>query len=268
MLIDSHAHLDMAAFNKDREQVIERAREAGVRAIITVGIDMPSSQAAVRLAESHEDVFAAVGIHPHSASRFRESDLEVLRELCLHPKVIAIGETGLDFYRNLSPREQQMAAFKKQLGLAREVGLPVIVHSREAHPQVVAILSEHSPGANGSLKGVIHCFGGDAELARRYLDIGYTISFSGSITYNLSPSLEGAVRSIPADRLLVETDAPFLSPHPQRRQRNEPARVSAVAARLAQIRRASFETIAQQTTEAARALFRLEPASGKGVACP
>ena len=257
MLVDSHAHLDMVAFNKDRDEVIRRAREAEVGAIITVGIDMASSRAAIKLAESYAEVFAAVGIHPHHASSFQDSDLETLAELSHHSRVIAIGEIGLDFYRNLSPKGQQVTVFIKQLELANELGMPVIVHSRNAHKEVLAILAGHCPDRGGLLKGVIHCFGGDAEMARHYLDLDFALSFSGSITYKSSLAVEESVRSVPPDRLLVETDAPFLSPHPQRHQRNEPGRVHAVAARVAQLRKASFQSIAEQTTENVRRLFKL-----------
>lgn len=258
MLVDSHTHIDMRQYEKDRDRVLERARVAGVAAVVDVGCDLDSSRAAIRLAERYVEVFATVGFHPHSAARMRDGDLERLAELARHPKVVAIGEIGLDFYRNLSPRDIQVEAFKRQLALARRLGLPVIVHCRQAHEEVLGILTEWADGADGEDKplGVFHCFSGDGELGHRYIEMGFFLSIAGPVTYPSSSSAEVA-RGLPLDRLLIETDCPFLTPQPYRGKRNEPSYVSFVGEKIGEIRGVPAAVVAEHTTANAIRLFQL-----------
>jgi len=264
VLVDSHTHIDMRLYNRDRDQVLERARGAGVAAVVDVGCDLDSSRAAIRLAAQYSEVFAALGFHPHSAAKMRDSDLERLSELAQHPKVVAIGEIGLDFYRNLSPREAQVEAFKKQLALARRLRLPVIVHCRDAQEEVLSILTEWVYGAGGVGRagrakeplGVLHCFSGDRELSQRYIEMGFLLSIAGPITYSSSHALDIA-HHIPLDKLLIETDCPFLTPQPYRGKRNEPSNVTFVADRIGEIRGVPSDVVAEHTTANAVQLFGL-----------
>jgi TatD DNase family protein len=255
VLVDSHSHLSMRQFDKDRDRVMARARDAGVVAMIDVGLDLESSRAAIGLAEKYAGVFATVGFHPHSASQMKDGDVERLAELAQHPRVVAIGEIGLDFYRNRSPREAQVAAFKKQLSLARELGLPVVVHSRQANDEVLGILTDWAGGSSGPL-GVLHCFSGDGELGRRYIEMGFLLSFAGPVTYSKSSAVEVA-GELPLDKLLIETDCPFLAPEPYRGKRNEPSYVSLVAERIGEVRGEPGGVVAQRTAENAIRLFQL-----------
>jgi TatD DNase family protein len=245
----------MKHFNKDRDQVLQRARDAGVAAVIDVGCDIASSESAIGLAEEYDGVFATVGFHPHSASELTDDDLDKLAELTRHRKVVAIGEIGLDFYRNLSPKETQLWAFKRQLALARECGLPVVIHSRQAGDEVLDILTEWSDGSNEP-RGVLHCFSGDMELVRRYIGMGFLLSIAGPVTYPSSSAAEIA-RDIPLDRLLIETDCPFLTPEPYRGKRNEPAYVSFVAEKIAEIRRIPVDSVKENTSRNAARMFGL-----------
>ena len=261
VLVDSHTHIDMRLYNRDRDQVLERARGAGVAAVVDVGCDLDSSRAAIRLAAQYSEVFAALGFHPHSAAKMRDSDLERLSELAQHPKVVAIGEIGLDFYRNLSPREVQVEAFKKQLALACRLKLPVIVHCRDAQEEVLSILTEWAYGAGGvggakEPLGVLHCFSGDRELSQRYIEMGFLLSIAGPITYPSSHAMEIA-HHIPLDKLLIETDCPFLTPQPYRGKRNEPSNVSFVAEKIGEIRGVPTDVVAEHTTANAAQLFGL-----------
>jgi TatD DNase family protein len=266
-LIDAHAHLDAARFNADRPAVIERARAAGVEAIVTVGADLESSRAAVRLAEEYGMVHAAVGIHPHDASKLDGAALAELRGLAQQPRVVAIGEIGLDFYRDLSPRDVQRRAFQAQLAWAAKLGKPVIIHDREAHDETLAILVDWATGLENSMLagrlGVLHTFSGDQAMAGRAIDLGFYISISGPVTYQNERQLPGIVQALPLDRLLVETDCPFLAPHPHRGKRNEPAYVRLVAERIASLRSMTFDDLAEATTANARRLFRFEPGAQK-----
>lgn len=258
VLVDSHTHIDMRLYNRDRDQVLERARGAGVAALVDVGCDLNSSRAAIRLAAQYSEVFAALGFHPHSAAKMMDSDLERLSELAQHPKVVAIGEIGLDFYRNLSPREVQVEAFKKQLALACRLRLPVIVHCRDAQEEVLRILTEWAYGAGRAKEplGVLHCFSGDRELSQRYIEMGFLLSIAGPITYPSSHALEIAYH-VPLDKLLIETDCPFLTPQPHRGKRNEPANVSFVAEKIGEIRGVPSDVVAEHTTANAVKLFGL-----------
>ncbi len=254
MLIDSHAHLELEEFDKDRDEVIERAKEAGVGAIVVVGIDLADSKKAVALARRYPMVYATVGVHPHDAAAVTQETYEELRTLAGEDKVVAYGEIGLDFFRNRSPREVQIKRFGEQLDLSVELGLPVIIHDRDAHNETLEMLKIHK----GKLHGVVHCFSGDYEMARQCIDLGYYISIPGTITYKKSDVLRNVVRNIPLERLLVETDAPFLAPEPKRGKRNEPAFVFHTARRVAEIRGTLYDAVASTTAQNARELFGIK----------
>jgi TatD DNase family protein len=232
--IDSHAHLDMGDFNEDRGEVLERAWKRGLAAIITIGIDLESSRQALALARANNRIWATVGLHPHEASAADDQALLELRALAGDPRVVAVGEIGLDFFRNYSPRDRQKECFRRCLQLAREVSLPIVIHDREAHEQTLQILAEERAWEIG---GVFHCFSGDWALARRCLDWNFFLSVTGALTYKKGSLLEEVVGRAPIDSLLLETDAPFLPPHPFRGKRNEPAYLVQTAARLAEIRK-------------------------------
>jgi len=259
-IIDTHAHLDAEAFNEDRAGVIARALDSGISTIVTVGVGLESSKSAIELAEKHTEVFATTGFHPHDASRMREEDVDKLAETADHPRMVAIGEAGLDFYRNYSPREAQLQALHWQLELAAELDMPIIIHCRQAEKDMLAVLHDwtsHHKELKGRPRGVIHCFNGNTNTAQQYLDMGFFISLGGYITYPSSRPMYDAIRSIPRDRLVVETDCPFLSPQSHRGQRNEPAYLPLTVELLAEIRQVSPETVARETTENARYLFQL-----------
>lgn len=264
MLVDSHAHLDFSEFDADRREVITRAQEAGVEIIVNAGAGLEASQAGVALAETYPQVHAAVGVHPHEAKTLNEDVLEKLRALAQHPKVVAIGEIGLDYYRDRSPRPAQRQAFQQQLALARELGKPIIVHDREAHQDVMNILHQwvregYQPFVTSHQPvGVMHCFSGDLAMAREVIEMGFYISIPGPVTFTNARRLPGLVRALPLERLLIETDCPYLTPHPHRGKRNEPAYVRLVAEAIAQIKEIPLEQVARITTANARALFGLE----------
>jgi len=259
LLIDSHAHIDLPEFNKDRDQVLERARQRGVRVVINVGLDAESSRKSLAMAKKYDDVFVAVGFHPHEAAKMKEGDLESLADLTKDSRVVAIGEIGLDFYRNLSPRQSQLEAFKKQLDLAVELSLPVVVHCRQAHEEVYDILSAwvKANPADNDRRGVIHCFSGDIGMARRYIELGFYISLAGSVTYPSAGELVEVARELPLDRLLLETDAPFLAPQAHRGKRNEPAYITLTAEKVAEVRQAPLEAVAEAAAHNTIELFRL-----------
>ncbi len=262
MLVDTHAHVDARQFASDREAVIAAALEAGVGMLVDAGCDLPSSRAAVELAVQHPGhVFAAVGIHPHDASSYTDEALAELRALAGQPGVVAIGETGLDYYRMLSPREQQLRSLEQQLALARALDLPIILHNRDSHADLMAMLREHAEG----LRGVFHCFSGDRQMAEECLAFaGFYLSFAGPLTYRANTALAEVAANAPLERVLVETDCPYLTPHPFRGRRNEPKHVALVAAKLAELRGLPLEAIAQITTRNARALFGLAGAGAAG----
>jgi TatD DNase family protein len=256
-LIDSHAHLDDSDFDADREQVLARARQGGVEIVVNVGANLESSRRSVALAESYPFIYATVGVHPHDALRLDAATLAVLRDLALGPRVVAIGEIGLDYYRDLSPRDAQRAAFERQLELAEELDLPVVVHDRDAHDDVVAVLARHGRSP-GRLRGVLHCFSGDVDLAARVVDWGWYIGVDGPVTFQNARQLPDVVRSVPLSRLLLETDSPYLTPHPYRGRRNEPAYLVWVAETVAKLKGVSLAELERVTSENARALFRLD----------
>lgn len=251
-LFDTHAHLHFPEFAGDLDAVLSRARGARVRRMVTVGTDVETSRAAVALAARESDVWATVGIHPHDAATADEAALGELERLATAPRVVAIGEIGLDFFRDLSPRDVQARAFRAQLDLARRVAKPIVIHCRDAHAGVLAILGEMEVGEAG---GVMHCFSGDVEIARRCLDLGLVVSIAGPATYPKARALPDVVRYVPADRLVVETDCPYLPPQPYRGQRNEPAWVAITAARVAELRGDTLAHLGRVMTDNARRLF-------------
>lgn len=255
MLIDTHAHLDMPEFEADLPQVIQRATEAGVTTIMTVGIDPPSCHRALEISETYPHIFAIVGVHPHNAAQIGHTDLDDLQDLAHHPKVKAWGEIGLDFYRNLSPRAIQQERFRQQIRIAKQLKLPVVIHSRSATQDTIACLQEEGAQEVG---GVIHCFSGDAKTAKQYLDMGFIISIPGVITFNKSQGLREVVKGLPSDGLIIETDAPFLAPVPHRGKRNEPAYVRLTAEAVARTRGQELAEVADFTTTNARRVFNLD----------
>jgi len=259
MFVDSHAHIDGAEFDADREAVIERAREAGVSAILNVGTGGPNSgafQRAVELAEKNPNVYAAVGVHPHDARLFDHSAEELITKLATQsPRVIAWGEIGLDFHYDNSPRDVQLKVFSRQLQLARELRLPVIIHTREAEAETIEQLK--SEWAGSGLPGIMHCFSGGLSLAQQAVALGLSISFSGIVTFKKANELREIAKQVPLDKLLIETDCPFLTPVPFRGKRNEPAYVVEVAHCLAELRELSLEEIGRATTDNFNRLFQL-----------
>jgi TatD DNase family protein len=255
-LIDSHAHIQGSEFAADLDQVVSRARAAGVATIVVVGGagDLSSNEAAVTVARSFPRLFATVGMHPHDAKDVSEEDFKRLKELTTDLKVVAVGETGLDFYYNHSPRELQMRTFTRFIHMACETHLPIVVHDRDAHRQVAERLRTEG-GTN--LHGVIHCFTGDFAAAREFLDLGFYLSFSGIITFKNAEPLREVAREIPLDRMLIETDSPYLAPVPHRGKRNEPAFVRFVAETVAEVRGISLEEVARATTQNAQNLFKI-----------
>lgn len=260
MIVDTHAHLDDRAFEGDRKETILRAQEQSVGAIVTVGCDLESSRAAVDLSEAFAGVYAAVGFHPHKAARLTPAALEEISRLASHPRVVAIGEIGLDFYRQLSPRDAQEEALEAQLKLAAGLDLPVIVHCRQASQEVMAILKRWAAGRSSrGVKplGVMHCFSGDEGEGMKLIEMGFLLSFAGPLTFPKAQRTRTVARALPLSSLLVETDCPYLTPSPRYGQRNEPAFVWAVAQGLAEARGTTLEEVASLTTENAQRLFGL-----------
>ena len=259
ILIDSHAHLDAKAFDSDRPEVIQRAWEAGLGAVITVAVgeDLSEIEAAVALAGEHENVFATVGVHPHDARKIEPGWYGQIKALARHPKVVGIGETGLDHHYMHSPKAAQREAFEKFLRMGRETGLPVVIHTREADEETLSVLREAREEGGEPLSGVVHCFSGDYALARQVLDLGLHISFTGVITFPKAEPLREVVKKIPLEKVLLETDCPYLAPAPFRGRRNEPARVVHVAETVAEVLGRPIEEVARITTGNAVRLFRL-----------
>ena len=259
MFIDSHAHIDGEEFDADREEVIRRARDAGVSAILNVATGDPHSGAlerAVELSEKHRDIYTAIGTHPHDARLYDEQAEQQINGLLKSTRVLAWGEIGLDFHYDNSPRDVQLDVFGRQLDSARNAGLPVIVHTREAEVETIETLKSHLGVSN--LAGVMHCFSGSLWLAQQAIDLGFLISFSGIVTFKKAEDLRSVARQVPLDRLLIETDCPFLAPVPFRGKRNEPAYVVEVARSLAEIHGLELEEMARITSENFARLFNLE----------
>ena len=232
MLIDTHTHLDDARYNDDRDAMIARAREAGVEAFVTIGCDLATSRAAVALATQHQFVYASIGVHPHEVKHISEGWYDEFRRLVKNKKVVAYGEIGLDYHYNHSSPKEQRERFREQIQLARELNLPIIIHTREAQDDTMTILKEEKASEIG---GVFHCFSGDAWLAKDALDLGFYLSFSGILTFQNATMLRDIAKHTPLDRVLIETDCPYLTPVPHRGKRNEPAYVAHVAQQLAAI---------------------------------
>jgi TatD DNase family protein len=249
-MIDTHCHLTMKEFDADRDAVIRRARDVGFEALITVGSDLEESKKALALSEQYDFIYASIGVHPHDAKDFSEGAYSELLEWSKNRKVVAIGETGLDYHYDHSPRDSQKEVFKMHLQLARETGLPVIIHSREAEEDTLAILRD-----SGVNTGVLHCFSGDARMAEEAMEMGFSLSVAGPVTFRKSAQLKEIVRMIPDDYLLTETDAPYLSPEPFRGKRNEPAFMERTLRHVADLRNISFEDAARITTLNAKRLF-------------
>lgn len=254
MLIDSHAHLEMRDFNKDRRQVIERAMTGGITHIITIGTDLHSSKKALQLANEYDFVFSSVGYHPHNAEKMGSSVLNELSDMAAESKTVAWGEIGLDFFRNLSPPDKQIRAFEQQLEMAIHFKLPVIIHNREADEELLKILKKRE---NSQYQGVIHCFSGNYDLARTFIEMGFYISIPGTVTYKNALKVQDVASRLPLDRMLLETDAPFLTPVPKRGKRNEPLFVTHTAKKVAHLRNIDFQEVARRTSENAKRLFRL-----------
>ena len=267
MLVDSHCHIQDSQFESDRDEVLDRARQAGVSAFVVIGTDLESSWRAVDLADSHSDVYAAVGVHPHDAKDLDDRTLGALERLADSPKVVAIGEIGLDYYRKLSPPEAQIDAFHRQLDLARRLSLPVVIHSREADGETYDVIASYEERAlpdwpKDRPLGVMHCFAGDLMLALRYIQIGFMISIPGTCTYPKADRVGAVAGGIPLRWMAVETDAPYLPPQPHRGRRNEPAYLPDTVARIAELRGDSVQTVAERTAMATAWLFGLGDITG------
>jgi len=262
MLVDAHCHLQDPQFKGKEQEVINRARVAGVTAMVVVGFDIESSRRAVELAESHENVYATIGVHPHHAKDVSPRDIEALARLADSAAVVGIGETGLDYYRDLSPREVQQSVFREQLELAGQLSIPVVVHSRDADEETYRIIEEYARQALAEWPkdrplGVMHCFAGDLPLALRYVQLGFLISIAGTCTYPNADRTRAVAGGIPLRWMAVETDAPYLPPQSRRGKRNEPAYLVETVQCIADIRGASFEEVSQRTAMAAAWLFGL-----------
>ncbi len=260
-LIDTHCHLNVEQYDLDRGEIIARAASNGVTAILNPATDLSSGTSVLTFAEKYPGIYAAVGIHPHRTASFNPDDIQILESQAAFPKVLAIGEIGLDYYRDWSPKDQQRTAFEQQLALAARLELPVIIHNREASDDILAILCDWVPTlppALHSRPGVLHSFSAPRYVAEKALDLGFYLSFSGPITFKNADTLRSIAASVPLDRLLVETDGPFLAPEPHRGKRNEPAYVRFVADRLAALRNISDAELDNATTENACRLFQIE----------
>lgn len=253
-LIDSHCHLDMEAYAEDLDEVLHKASRAGIQEIVTIGINPVSSLLAVQLAERYKSVYATVGIHPHDASTVTDKDIDGIIRLAKHKKVVGYGEIGLDYAKLYSPKNIQQQIFSRQLSLAKELDLPVIIHDRDAHADTLHFLIEAGPFPAG---GVMHCFSGDMDLAARVMELGFYISIPGIVTFKNAGALHQVAREMPLQYMLIETDGPFLAPVPFRGKRNTPDLLLLTAEKIAELRNTSLTEIARQTTANARALFRI-----------
>ncbi|MDQ0220911.1 TatD family deoxyribonuclease [Peribacillus cavernae] len=252
MLFDTHVHLNADQFEKDLEEVIERAKLAGVSNVVVVGFDRPTIRRAMELIEQYDFMYASVGWHPVDAIDMVEADLEWIEELTRHPKVVAIGEMGLDYHWDKSPKEIQKEVFRKQIQLAKKVKLPIIIHNREATADIVEILKEENAAEVG---GIMHCFSGSPETAKECVEMNFYISLGGPVTFKNAKKPKEVAAEIPLDRLLIETDCPYLAPHPYRGKRNEPSFVKLVAEQIAEIKNVTMEEVAEATEKNAKKLF-------------
>jgi TatD DNase family protein len=254
VLFDTHVHLNVKQFEADREEVMERAKAAGVEYMVIVGFDNETIPLAIDIAEKNQHIYAAVGWHPVDAVDFTEKNLEKLEDLASHPKVVAIGEMGLDYHWDKSPKGVQKEVFRKQIRLAKKVKLPVIIHNREATSDIIDILEEENASEVG---GIMHCYNDSVAYVDRCLDMNFLISLGGPVTFKNAKLPKEVAKKVPLDRLLIETDCPFLAPHPNRGKRNEPAYVRLVAEKIAELKEISFEKVSQATTENALQFFKI-----------
>lgn len=253
MLVDSHCHLDFPDFADELDQVVERARAGGVGLMLTINTHISRFPRVLAVAERYDDVYCTVGIHPHEAGSEQQTDADTLIRLADHPKVVGFGETGLDYYYDKSPRDRQRDSFRAHITAARRTGLPVIIHTRDADADMAQILTEES--AKGAFPGLVHCFSSGPELADLAIKLGLYISISGIVTFKKAEALQQVVAGLPLERLLVETDCPYLAPIPYRGKRNEPAYVAHTAAKVAQLQGIGIDALANATTANFRTLF-------------
>ena len=254
MFIDSHAHIQLDRFDSDRSLVIERAKNSQVSIILVVGFDISTSHLAVELADRYDHIYATVGLHPHDAKRFTPQTLRDIALLAEHPKVVALGEMGLDYHRNLSPKSVQKRVFEEQLDLATQLDLPIVVHNRNAFDDILSILENHSQLTGG----VLHCFSENTKSMDRVIDVGFHIGIGGPITYKKSQDLKQVVKVMPADSFLIETDCPWLAPQLRRGKRNEPAYITEIATKIAELRQVTIESVGQTSSQNFRKLFSIE----------
>jgi TatD DNase family protein len=255
MLTDTHTHLNAAQFDEDRDEVIQRALDAGVTRIVNVGFNRETIPTSIELAERYDFIYSTVGWHPQDAIDMRPGDLEWIEELCKHEKVVAIGEIGLDYYWDTSPKDVQHTVFREQIRLARKLGMPIVIHNRDAHHDILEILKEEKAAEVG---GIMHCFSGSWETAKQCLDMNFYISFGGPVTFKNAKQPKEVLARVPLDKLLIETDAPYLTPHPYRGKRNETSYVRLVAETAAEILGISLEELANVTTQNAVRLLQLK----------
>jgi len=255
VLFETHAHLNAKEFDEDREEVIARAQENGVSTIVNIGFNAETIPTCMELAEAHDFIYAVIGWHPQDAKDMTDEHLEWIEELSRHPKVVGLGEMGLDYYWDTSPKDVQAEVFRKQIRLARKLDMPIIIHNRDAHQDVLTILKEEKAAEVG---GIMHCFSGSWETAKLALDMNFSISFGGPLTFKNAKQPKEVAAKVPLDKLLIETDCPYLTPHPFRGKRNESGYVRYVCEEMANIRGLSYEEMAQITSENAKRLFRLK----------
>ena len=251
MLVDTHCHLDFPEFEADRDEVITRAKNQGIGYIINIGSSLKGSRKSLELSRQHNFIYATIGLHPHEADKFNDEAKAAIEELAGNDKIVAIGETGLDYYKNFSKAENQRVLFKYLVNLAKDLGLPLVIHSRQAQEDTLNILNSALP-----VKCVVHCFSGDETFLRKCLDSGFFISFTCNITYNKARDLRNIVKLTPLDRLMLETDAPFLPPEGFRGKRNEPAYVKILSEEISRIKEVALEEVAEITTDNAKRFFK------------
>ena len=255
MLIDTHVHLNADHYDEDLDEVIERAREAGVTHFVVIGFDNKTIDRTMDLIDKYDDVYGVIGWHPVDAIDCTDADLVRIEELSQHPKIVGIGETGLDYHWDKSPKDVQKEIFIKQIEMAKRVSLPIVIHNREATADVVDILESHGAEEIG---GIMHAFSGSPEIADRVLKMNFMISLGGPVTFKNAKQPKEVAKHVPLDKLLIETDAPFLTPHPYRGKRNEPAYVKLVAEQIAELREISYEEVAKATSENAKKLYNIQ----------
>ena len=254
MLFDTHVHLNSKMYKDDLEEVIKRALEAGVTRMAVIGFDAASNKRAIDLAEQYEFIYAVVGIHPSDAKSATEAGWDILREQLKHPKVVALGECGFDYYHDTSFNDIQRLVFEKQLEIAKETRMPIVVHMRDSVDDVYEMLKEKGQG----LSGVIHCYSGDIEMMQRFLDLGFYIGLDGPVTFKNAHAVHEVAKAVPIDRLVIETDGPYLTPAPYRGKRNEPAYASYVARKIAELKGITYEEVCDITTENGLKMYQIK----------